>query len=156
MKKGCNPNQTTYNVLLKGLCDAHRMDQALEFLTRMKGESAFRPNAQTYNILIRGFCMVGEMERGKTLLEEMGKDGCIPNSDSYCILVGAFCAMRKTNDVLESGKLLQEMIEKGFTPPRLTVNRVLNGLILTGNQEFAREFLRRHSRCGRIPRAIRI
>ncbi|XP_031491719.1 pentatricopeptide repeat-containing protein At1g74900, mitochondrial-like [Nymphaea colorata] len=155
-KKGYNPNKTTYNILLKGLCDAHRVDQAMEFLTRMKKESEFGPNTQTYNILIRGFCMVGEIERGRILLAEMGKDGCIPDSDSYSILVSAFCATRKKNEVLESGKLLQEMIEKGFTPPRLTVNRVMNGLIMTGNQEFAREFLRRHSQCGRLPCAIRL
>uniref|UniRef100_A0A2P2Q5Z6 Pentatricopeptide repeat-containing protein n=1 Tax=Rhizophora mucronata TaxID=61149 RepID=A0A2P2Q5Z6_RHIMU len=63
---------------------------------------------------------------------------------------------KNSDDLVVAGKLLIEMIDRGFVPQRLTFNRILNGLLLTGNQDFAKEILELQSRCGRIPRRFKL
>ncbi|KAK9996566.1 hypothetical protein SO802_021252 [Lithocarpus litseifolius] len=153
--KGYVPNSTTYNVLVRGLCHAGEMDRALEFMGRMKDDEC-EPNVQTYNIVIRYFCDAGEIEKGLEVFEKMGSGVCLPNLDTYNVLISAMFVRKKSDDLLVAGKLLIEMVERGFLPRKFTLNRVLNGLLLTGNQGFAKEILRLQSRCGRLPRQFKL
>ncbi len=155
VKKGYVPNSTTYNVLIRGLCHAGEMDRALEFMGRMKDDEC-EPNVQTYNIVIRYFCDAGEMEKGLEVFEKMGSGDCLPNLDTYNVLISAMFVRKKSDDLLVAGKLLIEMVERGFLPRKFTFNRVLNGLLLTGNQGFAKEILRLQSRSGRLPRQFKL
>ena len=50
---------------------------------------------------------------------------------------------KKSNDLLVAGKLF-------------TFNRVLNGLLLTGNQGFSKELLRMQNRCGYLPHQFKL
>eukprot|EP01018_Ginkgo_biloba_P040172 Gb_09274 [translate_table: standard] len=109
LKKGYIPNLTTYNVLIRGLCHAKEMDRALRFMNEMK-ESDCRPDVQTFNIMIGYFCNQGEIEKARNLMKDMGTADCLPNLDTYNILMSALCATRKSNDLVEAGKLLQEMM----------------------------------------------
>ncbi|XP_058090194.1 pentatricopeptide repeat-containing protein At1g74900, mitochondrial [Magnolia sinica] len=154
VQKGYVPNSTTYNVLIRGLCHAGEMDRASEFIERMRDDGC-EPNVQTYNVLIRYLCDAGEIERGLDVFGKMG-DNCLPNLDTYNILISALFVTKKADDVLMAGKLLMEMVGRGFVPRRFTFNRVVNGLLLSGNQGFAKKLLRVHSRCGRLPRKIRL
>lgn len=155
LRKGYLPNVTTYNVLIRGLCHVGKMDRAVEYMDRMKDDDC-EPNVQTYNLVIRYYCDDGEFEKGLDLFEKMGSGHCLPNLDTYNILISAMFARKKSDDLVVAGKLLIEMIDRGFLPRRFTFNRVLNGLLLTGNQEFAREILRLQSRSGRLPRHFRL
>jgi hypothetical protein len=56
---------------------------------------------------------------------------------------------------MEAIKLLQEMVGKGFVPRRFVYNQVINGLFLTGSQEFAKELLRAQSQSSHLPKQIR-
>ncbi|KAL5993351.1 DNA mismatch repair protein [Asimina triloba] len=144
VRKGYVPNSTTYNVLIRGLCHAGKMDKASEFMERMKCDEC-EPNVQTYNILIRYLCHAGEIERGLDVFGKMGVD-CLPNLDTYNILISTLFATSKADDILMAGKLLMAMVERGFIPRKFIFNRVLNGLLLSGNQGFAKELLRLHKR----------
>ncbi|XAR50127.1 hypothetical protein NMG60_11004370 [Bertholletia excelsa] len=155
LKKGYVPNLTTYNVVIRGLCHAGKMDRAIEYMDRMK-EDDCEPNVQTYNLVIRYYCDAGEIEKGLELFEKMGGGDCLPNLDTYNILISAMFVRKKSDDLLMAGKLLIEMVNKGFLPRKLTFNRILDGLLLTGNQGFAREILRLQSKCGRLPRHFRL
>lgn len=106
--------------------------------------------------MIRYFCDSGEIEKGLDLFQEMGTGGCLPNLDTYNILIGAMFVRKKSDDLLVAGKLLVEMVDRGFLPRKITFNRVLDGLLLTGNQGFAKEILRLQSRCGRLPSKIKL
>lgn len=149
---GVLPSVATYNALIQVLC---KMDRAVEYMDRMKDDDC-EPNVQTYNLVIRYYCDDGEFEKGLDLFEKMGSGHCLPNLDTYNILISAMFARKKSDDLVVAGKLLIEMIDRGFLPRRFTFNRVLNGLLLTGNQEFAREILRLQSRSGRLPRHFRL
>ncbi|KAG6686683.1 hypothetical protein I3842_11G032600 [Carya illinoinensis] len=156
VRKGYAPNWTTYNVVIRGLCHADQMDRALMFLERMKEDDECEPNVQTYNIVIRYFCDAGEIEKGLDVFQKMGSGDCLPNLDTYNVLISAMFVRKKSDDLLVAGKLLTEMVDRGFLPRKFTFNRVLNGLLLTGNQGFAKEILRLQSRCGRLPRQLKL
>lgn len=155
VRKGYVPNSTTYNVVIRGLCHSGKMDRAMEYLDRMKNDEC-EPNVQTYNVIIRYYCDDGEIEKGLEVFERMGRGDCLSNLDTYNILISAMFVRKKSDDLLVAGKLLIEMVDRGFLPRKFTFNRVLNGLLLTGNQDFAKEILRLHSRCGRLPRHFRL
>ncbi|CAI8597699.1 unnamed protein product [Vicia faba] len=154
--KGCVPNLTTYNVVIRGLCHSGEMEKALEFMKRMEEEHGCRPSVQTYNVVIRYYCDEGELEKGLELFEKMGNGTCLPSLDTYNILISAMFVRKKSEDLVVAGKLLMEMVGRGFLPRKFTFNRVLNGLVLMGNREFASEILRMQSRCGRVLRHMKL
>lgn len=156
VRKGYVPNYTTYNVVIRGLCHAGQMDRALRFMERMKDDDECEPNVQTYNIVIRYFCDAGEIEKGLDVFQKMASGDGLPNLDTYNILISAMFVRKKSGDLLVAGKLLIEMVDRGFLPRKFTFERVLNGLLLTGNQGFAKEILRLQSKCGRLPRHIKL
>ncbi|KAJ6374210.1 hypothetical protein OIU78_029838 [Salix suchowensis] len=147
--KGYVPNSITYNLVIRGLCHRGEMERAMEFMGRMKDDGC-EPNVQTYNLVIRYFCDEGEIDKALDLFQKMTSGDCLPNLDTYNILISAMFVRKKSDDLLVAGNLLIEMVDRGFVPRKFTFNRVLNGLLLTGNQGFAKEILRLHSRCGRL------
>ena len=155
VRKGYVPNDTTYTVLIRGLCHAGQMERAMEFMDRMKDDDC-EPNVQIHNILIRYFCDAGEIEKGLNVFEKMASANCLPNLDTYNVLISAMFVRKRSDDMLVAGKLLVEMVDRGFIPRRLTFNRVLDGLLLTGNQRFAKEILRLQSKCGCLPRHFKL
>ncbi|KAK8583692.1 hypothetical protein V6N13_109086 [Hibiscus sabdariffa] len=130
LRKGYAPNSITYNVVIRGLCHREQMERSMEYMDRMR-DADCGPNVQTYNIVIRYFCNAGEIERGLELFEKMNSGNCLPNLDTYNILISAMFVRKRSDDMLVAGKLLIEMVDRGFMPRRLTFNRVLDGLLLT-------------------------
>ncbi|KAI6682892.1 hypothetical protein NL676_028805 [Syzygium grande] len=155
LRKGYVPNSITYNLVIRGLCHAGHMDRAVEFMSRMEADGC-EANVQTYNIIIRYFCDAGEIENGMHLFEKMGSGVCLPNLDTYNILISSMFVRKKSDDLVLAGKLLIEMVDRGFVPRKFTFNRVLDGLLLTGNQGFAKEILRVQSKSGRLPRRFKL
>lgn len=154
LTKGYVPNATTYNLVIRGLCHAGKIDMAIEYMDKMKDDC--EPTIQTFNIVIRYCCEDGKIEKALEMFAKMNGGSCLPNLDTYNILIGSMFVRKKSDDLLVAGKLLIEMIDRGFLPRRFTFNRVLNGLMLTGNQEFAQEILRVQSTCGRLSRHFRL
>ncbi|XP_022889847.1 pentatricopeptide repeat-containing protein At1g74900, mitochondrial [Olea europaea var. sylvestris] len=155
LRKGYTPNVTTYNVVIRGLCHAGNMDRAIEYMDKMKDDNC-KPIVQTYNVVIRYYCDDGEIEKALAMFERMTGGSCLPNLDTYNILISVMFVRKRSDDLLVAGKLLIEMVDRGFLPRKFTFNRVLNGLLLTGNQGFAKEILSLQSRCGRLPRHFRL
>ncbi|KAG4387127.1 hypothetical protein AAZX31_11G163400 [Glycine max] len=151
----CSPNVVTFNVVIRGLCHVGDMERALGFMERM-GEHGLRASVQTYNVVIRYFCDAGEIEKGLEVFGKMGDGLCLPNLDTYNVLISAMFVRKKSEDLVVAGKLLMEMVERGFLPRKFTFNRVLNGLVITGNQDFAKDILRMQSRCGRVVRRLKL
>ncbi|XP_047317562.1 pentatricopeptide repeat-containing protein At1g74900, mitochondrial-like [Impatiens glandulifera] len=155
--KGYVPNLISYNVVIRGLCHAEEMDRAVEYMDRMKeDDNECKPNVQTYNIVIRYYCDLGEIDKGLEVYERMEKERCLPDLDTYNIMISGMFVRKKSEDLVMAGKLMIEMVDRGFMPRRFTFNRVLNGLSLTGNQEFAKQILRLQSKCARVPRHFRL
>ncbi|XP_042489772.1 pentatricopeptide repeat-containing protein At1g74900, mitochondrial [Macadamia integrifolia] len=150
VSKGYLPNVTTYNVVIRGLCHASQIDRAMDFMERMKNDDC-EPNVQTYNVVIRYLSNAGEIDKCLDVFRKMDGGNCLPNLDTYNILISAMFVRKKSEDLVVSGKLLMEMVDRGFMPRKFTFNRVVNGLLLTGNQGFAKEILRAQSMYGHLP-----
>ncbi|GAB2221166.1 hypothetical protein Droror1_Dr00012335 [Drosera rotundifolia] len=155
IKKGYVPNSVTYNLLIRGFCSVGEMETAVEFMGRMEKDGC-EPNIHTYNLLIRHYCDQGELEKGVEWFHKMRFGPCLPNRDTYNILINSMFVRKKAEDLVLAGELLIEMVDRGFLPKRFTFNRVLNGLLLMGNQAFAKEILRLQSTSGHLPRQFRL
>lgn len=156
LRKGYTPNSITYNLVIRGLCHAGKMDEAMEFFSRMKLDGC-EPNVQTYTILIRYWLEEGEFEKGLELFGRMGEqESCLPNLDTYNVIISAMFVRRRPEDMLVAGKMVMEMVERGHLPRKFMFNRILNGLLLTGNQEFAKELLRLQEKYRCLHREIRL
>ncbi|XP_021776154.1 pentatricopeptide repeat-containing protein At1g74900, mitochondrial-like [Chenopodium quinoa] len=154
-RKGYVANSVTYNLLIRGLCHTGEMDKAMEFVELMKNDGC-HPNVQTCNLLIRYYCDAGDIEQGLDVFYLMGSWRCLPNKDTYNILIGSTFVRKKSEDLVVAGRLLIEMVERGFLPTKFIYNRVLNGLLVTGNQAFAREILQLQSKLGSLPRHFKL
>lgn len=154
LAKGYVPNSITYNLVIRGLCHAGETARAMEFLNRVEEEDDRRTNVQSYNIVVRYLMEDGEMEKGLEVFERMKRKGrCLPNLDTYNVIISGMFKRKRPEDVVVAGKMVVEMVERGFLPRRFMFNKVLNGLLMTGNQRFARELLRlqeRHKHLNRI------
>ncbi|KAK7285386.1 hypothetical protein RJT34_20155 [Clitoria ternatea] len=155
VRKGGVPNLISYNVVIRGLCHVGDMEKALKFMGRME-KHGLQPSVQTYNVVIRYFCDAGEIEKALEMFGKMGDGSCLPNLDTYNVLISAMFVRKKCEDLVVAGKLLIEMVDRGFLPRKFTFNRVLNGLVLTGNQDFAQEILRMQSKYGRVLRHLKL
>lgn len=156
LRRGYTPNVTTYNVVIRGLCHGGEMGRAMEFMERMQHEGC-KPNVQTYNVVIRHWCEQGEMEKALELLAKMKEGGgCLPNLDTYNVIISSMFTRKRSEDMVVAGRMVMEMVESGHLPRRFMFNKVLNGLLLTGNQDFARELLRMQDRFGHLRRQIRL
>ncbi|KAG8044249.1 hypothetical protein GUJ93_ZPchr0136g33675 [Zizania palustris] len=154
--KGYMPNVVTYTVLIRGLCHAGKIDRAMTMLGRMKNEGC-EPLVQTYNVLIRYSFEEGEMEKGLDLFERMSKgEECLPNQDTYNIIISAMFMRKRAEDMALAARMVEEMVERGYLPRKFMFNRVLNGLMLTGNQELSRKLLRMQEKYRRLRREIRV
>lgn len=158
LRRGYTPNVTTYNVLIRGLCHGGEMERAMELMEkRMAGDEGCRPNVQTYNILIRHWCEKGETEKALELVGRMNEGGdCLPNLDTYNLVISRMFERRRSEDMVVAGRMVMEMVERGYLPRRFMFNKVLNGLLLTGNQAFARDLLRLQDKFWRLRRDIRL
>ncbi|KAK3154905.1 hypothetical protein QOZ80_2BG0196440 [Eleusine coracana subsp. coracana] len=155
-KKGYVPNTITYTVLIRGLCHVGKIDRAMKLLERMKAEGC-EPVVQTYNVLIRYSFEDGEIEKALDLFERMSKgEECLPNQDTYNVIISAMFVRKRAEDMAVAARMVMEMVDRGYLPRRFMFNRVLNGLMLTGNQELSRDLLRMQEKYTRLRREIRL
>ncbi|KAK1618885.1 hypothetical protein QYE76_024402 [Lolium multiflorum] len=156
LQQDLTPNVVTYTVLIRGLCHAAKIDQAMKLMERMKNEGC-EPVVQTYNVLIRYSFEEGEIDKAMCLFERMSKgEDCLPNQDTYNIIISAMFVRKRAEDMAMAARMVMEMVERGYLPRRFMLNRVLNGLMLTGNQQISRDLLRMQEKYRRLRREIRL
>jgi pentatricopeptide repeat protein len=80
--------------LLKGLCDAKRVDEAMDILLRRMPEFGCMPNVVSFNTLLKGFCNEKRAEEALQLLHVMAEDGggnCTPDVVTYTTMIDGLC-----------------------------------------------------------------
>jgi hypothetical protein len=63
---------------------------------------------------------------------------------------------KRAEDMAMAARMVMDMVERGYLPRRFMLNRVLNGLMLTGNQQISRDLLRMQEKYRRLRREIRL
>ena len=90
IKTGFRVNARVISPLLKGLCDAKRVGEAMEILSRRMAEFGCMPNVFSYSIILKGLCDEGRAEEALELLHMMADDGgrtCPPDVVSYTTII---------------------------------------------------------------------
>ncbi|KAF7844922.1 pentatricopeptide repeat-containing protein [Senna tora] len=57
--RGLKLNKITYNTLIKGLCEARKLDKIKDILEGIIGDGEFSPDTCTFNTLIHAHCCAG-------------------------------------------------------------------------------------------------
>ncbi|KAK4401313.1 hypothetical protein Sango_0872000 [Sesamum angolense] len=106
----------TLNLLISGLCDSSRLENARDLFDRMRDKGC-EPNEYTFGILARGYCRCGLASKGLELLDLMKSIGLVPNLVIYNTLIASFCK-EGNND--EAERLVERMKEDGLAPNVVT------------------------------------
>ncbi|KAL8026870.1 hypothetical protein ABFX02_14G057800 [Erythranthe guttata] len=121
-KDGCGVNSATYSILMHGLCEARRLDEALKLKEEMCVKGC-NPSTRTYTVLIKATCDKGLIDKALILLDEMTKKGCKPNAHTYTILVDMLC---KEGKIEEANGMFRKMLKDGINPGTVTYNALIN------------------------------
>nr|UPT49626.1 pentatricopeptide repeat protein AaPPR988 [Agave angustifolia] len=88
VEMGLKPNKMTYNTLVKGLCEARRMDLVKEVLER---DTGFKPDTCTFNTLMAAHCSSGSVNDAVKVFDRMLQLNVKTDSACYSTLICGLC-----------------------------------------------------------------
>ncbi|KAL5197373.1 hypothetical protein ABZP36_000885 [Zizania latifolia] len=109
---GINPDRYSYNILLKGLCKAHRLDKAFAFVSDHMEAGGFC-DIISCNILIDAFCKANKVNSALKLFKEMGYKGIQANTVTYGTLINGLFSENYYNLAEE---LFEQMLSTNIVP----------------------------------------
>eukprot|EP00268_Persea_americana_P003691 TRINITY_DN11122_c0_g2_i3.p1 TRINITY_DN11122_c0_g2~~TRINITY_DN11122_c0_g2_i3.p1 ORF type:complete len:201 (+),score=27.13 TRINITY_DN11122_c0_g2_i3:197-799(+) len=86
---GCEPDITTYNIWIHGLCRSRVMSRAVKMLDELI-PMGVDPNTVTYNTILNGICN-DVLDRALILTGKFIKMAFVPNVVTICTLLSHFC-----------------------------------------------------------------
>lgn len=133
--KGVTPNARTCNIILSGLIARGETDDAFKVFRRML--KIFDPDADTYTMMIKMFCERNEVKMAHKVWKYMKRKQFVPSMHTFSAFINGLC---DNADVSRACVLMEEMIEKGMRPGRMTFEN-LRQLLLKEGREDVLEFL---------------
>lgn len=109
--RGIKPNAITYNTLIRGLCEARRMDKIKEILEGAMGRGEFIPDTCTFNTLINAHCSVGRLDEALRVFEKMSQLRVHSDSATYSTLIRNLCLK---GGYERAEELFDQLLEKGI------------------------------------------
>jgi len=106
-------SKTAYHKYLRGLCKAHKIDLAVEFLNEIKRDGV----DCKYSPLLQYYCDTDLLDKALQLVQKMVNDGQKLDTWDFNCLIKVLCANHKRGDAL---KLLEEMRNTGVRPDSYT------------------------------------
>ncbi|CAH9146364.1 unnamed protein product [Cuscuta epithymum] len=127
--KMVSPDTVSYNTLIKGLCKANKLQEALNLRVGMENAN-LTPNVLTYTILMDGlFREDREVDEAMGLLDEMKIKGLEPDVFTYTILINGLCSKGNVN---KGKEVFNEMLVHGVSPNVVTYTSLINGFCKKG------------------------
>ncbi|KAG5229865.1 pentatricopeptide repeat-containing protein [Salix suchowensis] len=112
LKKGCDPDISTYNTLIHGFLKMGLFDKAW-VLWNLMSDLGIQPNEVTYNLMICYYCKQGKLDCATMLLNSMVPCNLAPCVRSYTPIIAA---LYKQNRCLEVDEMCERMLESGIIP----------------------------------------
>ncbi|XAR62846.1 hypothetical protein NMG60_11017743 [Bertholletia excelsa] len=134
-QKGVTPNSRTCNIILNSLIKHGKTDEAFKVFRQMI--KICEPDADTYTKMIKMFCGTGEFDMAHKVWKYMKLKQFVPSMHTFCVFINGLCAK---GDVSKACVLMEEMIEKGMRPSRVTFEKLRQLLIKEGREDVL-EFL---------------
>lgn len=111
-----NPDEISYNTVIKGCGQTKNLAKAFDFLERMKAHSV-APNEVTYNSLIDVCVRCGDLEAAWKQLPAMESSGLTPDNFTYSTLIKGVHPKSDRNGLKRVFELFNEMKRKGKVRP---------------------------------------
>ncbi|XP_057491134.1 pentatricopeptide repeat-containing protein At2g17525, mitochondrial [Actinidia eriantha] len=134
-KGGSGGRISPYNSVVYGLYKENRMDEAVEFLTKM---GKMFPRAVDRSFRILGFCEEGSVENAKRVYDQMTGEGGVPSAIVYAYLIHGLCQKGFAKEAVE---LTSEMFKLAYFPIASTFNALINEFCSQGKVGSAIKFL---------------
>ncbi|XP_022758749.1 pentatricopeptide repeat-containing protein At3g07290, mitochondrial [Durio zibethinus] len=134
---GCGANSVTYSILIHGLCEIGRVEEAFALKEGMK-ENGCQPTTRTYTVLVKALCDDGLIGTALDLVGEMIGKGCKPNVYTYTVLIDGLCREGK---IEEGNGMFRQVVKGGVYPGIVTYNALINGYCKEGKIVSAFELL---------------
>lgn len=114
----------TFMILVKGLCKAGRIEEALELLGRMR--KLCKPDVFAYTAMIKILVSEGNLDGCLRVWQEMESDKVQPDVMAYATLVTGLC---KGNRVEKGYEFFKEMKEKRYLIDRAIYGSLIEGFV---------------------------
>ncbi|XP_006417529.2 pentatricopeptide repeat-containing protein At1g09820 [Eutrema salsugineum] len=112
------PDLVTYHILMDGYCSKGESRKAAMLLKEGISKMGLKPRHLTYNILMKGYCKEGNLKAAANVRKQMEKERRLRmNVASYNVLLQGYSQKGKLED---ANRLLNEMLENGLVPNRIT------------------------------------
>ncbi|PWA38618.1 Pentatricopeptide repeat-containing protein [Artemisia annua] len=126
----------TFMILVKGLCKAGRVDEALELLRRMR--RLCKPDVFAYTAMIKILVSEGNLDGCLRVWKEMDRDKVQPDVMAYATLVIGLC---KGNRVEKGYEFFKDMKEKRYLIDRAIYGSLIEGFVNDGKVGVACDLL---------------
>ncbi|KAJ7953964.1 Pentatricopeptide repeat-containing protein [Quillaja saponaria] len=137
-------NEYTSSILIDGLCEQSRFQEAILFFQPTEG-NVLGPSVASFNTFMSRFCNLGFVDLAKSFFCMMLKYGLLPDVYSYNILIhGLFLA----GSMEEALNYRDDMEKQGLKPDIITYNILVKGHCKTGNIEEGLKLVEEMLSCG--------
>mmetsp|Transcript_43803 Transcript_43803/g.76270 ORF Transcript_43803/g.76270 Transcript_43803/m.76270 type:complete len:682 (-) Transcript_43803:94-2139(-) len=99
--QGIEPNIITYSAILKGYCQANRLDEAFQLMSQMMQTTELRPDEIMYNTLLDGCARQGLYDKGMQILAEMKQVDVPPTNFTLSVLVKLASRSKRLDSAFE-------------------------------------------------------
>ncbi|RYR43467.1 hypothetical protein Ahy_A08g039874 isoform D [Arachis hypogaea] len=126
LRSGCFPVPQTHVLLTSAWLDHRCLSHSVANVLLEMQSIGYHPDCGTCNYLLSSLCAVGQLAEAVKVLNGMGGAGCIPDFNSYGIVIGAISRARKTAEAVD---LMKQMVVKyGLTPGQGTLVKLFAAL----------------------------
>lgn len=90
-----------HNAVVQGLCAVNDPKRAFQLYLSMRTR-AISVEAKSFETLVNHFCKKGDVHKVARIVEEMLTDGCIPDEQTWAVVLGGFWDRRKVREAADS------------------------------------------------------
>ncbi|KAK9282053.1 hypothetical protein L1049_004965 [Liquidambar formosana] len=131
-ERGLQPDCTSYNSMIRPLCETKKLEEARIILSAMIGEN-LNPTMETYHAFLEETSFEGTLE----VLNRMKKAGFGPNASTFLLILGKFFKLEQPENAL---KIWVELKQYEVVPDSSHYVVLVQGLATCGFLIKAREF----------------
>ena len=125
MQQLMKPDLISYSTMIKGLCKAGEVAQALHVLNTMK-ENAINPDEVLFNSLLDGCAKIGNLIIAEQVYTDMKSLSIRPSNVTYSILIKLYGKNKQVNRALE---VLEDMKKEKVAPGMIVYTCLLQACI---------------------------
>ncbi|XP_022741009.1 pentatricopeptide repeat-containing protein At2g17670 [Durio zibethinus] len=121
---GLKPNQVTTDIAIRSLCEAGRIDHAVELVKELSLKHS-PPDSFTFNFLVKNLCKCRTLSTVYGFIDDMKTSfGIKPDLVTYTILIDNVC---NSKNLREAMRLVGVLHESGFKPDCFVYNTIMKG-----------------------------